>query len=138
MGYPLRQMEATEETSEQHVPAQARVDDFTYCTVCKKPRPPRTHHCKRCDRCVLRMDHHCPWLGNCIGLENMKYYVLLLGYACITLAYTAGLLAADMWTSENVRAMNETRPNRSRWTITSSRWTWRSRWRNCATSWCCS
>ena len=25
-----------------------------YCQKCCKPKPPRTHHCKVCKRCVLR------------------------------------------------------------------------------------
>lgn len=34
----------------------------TYCKRCDDPKPPRTHHCHICDRCVMRMDHH--WYVN--------------------------------------------------------------------------
>lgn len=27
------------------------------CKTCREAKPPRTHHCKRCGICVLRMDH---------------------------------------------------------------------------------
>lgn len=32
---------------------------------------------------VLNMDHHCPWVNNCIGFENRKYFIQLLCYALI-------------------------------------------------------
>jgi ribosomal protein L40E len=32
-----------------------------FCQKCQCYKPPRAHHCRVCGRCVLRMDHHCPW-----------------------------------------------------------------------------
>lgn len=37
--------------------------DWSYCLKCESVRPPRAHHCRRCDICVLRFDHHCTFLG---------------------------------------------------------------------------
>lgn len=44
-------------------------------------------HCSRCDRCVVFMDHHCPWINNCVGLYNQKPFLLFTFYASLTLAY---------------------------------------------------
>lgn len=53
---------------------------MTFCHKCNLRRPFRTHHCSRCDSCVLRMDHHCNWIANCVGIYNHKYYLLFLVY----------------------------------------------------------
>jgi len=53
------------------------------CNKCKGVKPPRAHHCSVCERCVLKMDHHCPWMNNCIGLNNQKAFVLFNLYTTV-------------------------------------------------------
>ncbi|RKO88262.1 DHHC palmitoyltransferase-domain-containing protein, partial [Blyttiomyces helicus] len=49
-----------------------------WCKKCAGYKPPRAHHCSVCDRCILKMDHHCPWLNNCVGHNNQSHFVRFL------------------------------------------------------------
>ena len=34
------------------------------CSHCQTYKPPFSHHCRICNRCISHMDHHCPWMNN--------------------------------------------------------------------------
>lgn len=48
--------------------------ELRYCTVCNIEQPLRSKHCRNCNRCISTYDHHCPWMGNCVGERNRKYF----------------------------------------------------------------
>jgi len=58
-----------------------------HCKWCGKYKPDRCHHCRVCRTCVLKMDHHCPWIYNCVGFRNYKFFFLLLFYTVCDLHF---------------------------------------------------
>ncbi|CAE7765772.1 Zdhhc2 [Symbiodinium pilosum] len=54
-----------------------------HCKWCGKYKPDRCHHCRVCRTCILKMDHHCPWIYNCVGCFNYKFFILLLFYSAL-------------------------------------------------------
>lgn len=80
-----------------------QVEAVSMCAKCISPKPPRTHHCSICNRCILKMDHHCrtftnfvkaslvfsnvfsfkAWLNNCVGYANHRYFFLYMLYTTI-------------------------------------------------------
>lgn len=81
--------------------------DWTICSRCETYRPPRAHHCRICQRCVRRMDHHCPWINNCVGEQNQKYFIQFLMYVGIGCMYIVGLVAVS-WNLECVSCVHST------------------------------
>lgn len=80
-----------------------------YCDICRCIKPDRAHHCAMCMQCVLKMDHHCPWVGNCVGYTNYKYFVLFLFFTC---AYTFYITVccvpyiSDVWNKRTNNPLN--------------------------------
>ena len=61
---------------------------LTRCRSCYVARPPNVHHCSICHGCILERDHHCPWVNNCVGLFNKKYFILYNFYALLSVVYS--------------------------------------------------
>ena len=56
--------------------------ELKMCKSCHIIKNLRVFHCRKCGLCVLRHDHHCVWLSNCIGVYNQKTFLFLI-YTCL-------------------------------------------------------
>ncbi|KAK4046783.1 hypothetical protein OIO90_006449 [Microbotryomycetes sp. JL221] len=67
--------------------------DYRYDTREGLLRPYRSHRCKHCAAVVLKMDHHCPWVGSCVGARNYKFFYNFLQWSTLYLVF---VLVADV------------------------------------------
>lgn len=58
------------------------------CHTCRCLRPLRAKHCRICNRCVSYFDHHCPFIYNCVGLQNRTWFFLFVMSVAINCSFT--------------------------------------------------
>lgn len=83
---------------------QTRTKSLKFCKTCQIYRPPRASHCKYdlsyickyssdCGNCVEVFDHHCPYVNNCIGKRNYRYFLgFLISLVLLGICVLAGFL----------------------------------------------
>lgn len=77
-----------------------------YCRICNLYRPPtRTVHCYTCDNCVFGFDHHCIWLGTCIGGGNYTRFLTFLTILVTWNGFMAGSCVHHISTFKSIQAI---------------------------------
>lgn len=61
------------------------------CVTCRRRAPPKAHHCRMCQTCILNREYHCKWLDCCIGSSNLKWYLACLLLSAIAFIYGSNL-----------------------------------------------
>ena len=67
-------------------------DPNQLCFDCILVKPDRSRHCEICKSCVKVYDHHCPWINNCVGTKNHKFFINYIIFMWIHLAIICTLI----------------------------------------------
>lgn len=62
-------------------------DTPRYCYVCDAFKHDRSHHCNEVNRCVMKQDHFCPWVGGPLGHARYKFFVQFITYVGVYSLY---------------------------------------------------
>jgi hypothetical protein len=69
-------------------PAEADLSEYRWCDFCNVFQPPDGAHCPDCNVCIAGYDHHCIWMGVCIGKGNIKSFVRFNMFWILYLLYS--------------------------------------------------
>ncbi|XP_023117732.1 palmitoyltransferase ZDHHC12-A isoform X2 [Amphiprion ocellaris] len=73
----VKGVHGSSEETESMIP-ESSTPRLRRCGFCLLQQPMRAKHCQTCKRCVRRFDHHCPWMENCVGERNHRWFVVYL------------------------------------------------------------
>ncbi|KAK8070466.1 Palmitoyltransferase PFA5 [Apiospora hydei] len=65
-----------------------------WCSECCNWKPDRAHHSSELNRCVLRMDHYCPWAGGMVGENYPTAFKFFVQFTTYTACYCGIVLGA--------------------------------------------
>eukprot|EP00472_Partenskyella_glossopodia_P014114 CAMPEP_0197530054 /NCGR_PEP_ID=MMETSP1318-20131121/30452_1 /TAXON_ID=552666 /ORGANISM="Partenskyella glossopodia, Strain RCC365" /LENGTH=609 /DNA_ID=CAMNT_0043085723 /DNA_START=98 /DNA_END=1927 /DNA_ORIENTATION=+ len=67
------------------------------CATCIVEMPPRSKHDPMSDRCVQIFDHYCPFINNCVGQNNHKYFMGFLVSVILAILNFLGVASEHMY-----------------------------------------
>lgn len=93
---------STSNTAKSKTPSnqkqQKNLKDCKWCDICNVIQPSHAVHCPECNLCIEQYDHHCPWMGTCVGKNNFRAFVVFnctwITYLIFGLSWVASSMAA--------------------------------------------
>lgn len=92
--------------------------NYVYCSICNlwAHKDTKIRHCHRCGMCIEEYDHHCDWVGKCIGKKNMSDFYFIMIWIVMVIVYfiAAFVIVHNNWFEYQrylryVKKMNETK-----------------------------
>mmetsp|Transcript_41784 Transcript_41784/g.67787 ORF Transcript_41784/g.67787 Transcript_41784/m.67787 type:complete len:285 (-) Transcript_41784:81-935(-) len=100
--YASDESESTQSLLENH--ENTLEAGFRVCKYCSIQQPLRTKHCKVCHKCILKFDHHCFWIGQCVGERNHFVFLVYLVVESVTCIWTVFLMHSAFTEKESIQS----------------------------------
>jgi len=73
------------------------------CSICKiyYNYNKKIYHCKFCNVCIEGFDHHCIWIGKCVGKKNILYFKLFLTNVILIYIYIIAIFIYEILTDKD-------------------------------------
>ena len=62
-----------------------------FCPYCIVKKKYKSLHCLVCQKCVDEFDHHCFWVGNCVGENNYTLFFIFLIYVLLNTLFNVAV-----------------------------------------------
>ena len=86
---------------------KSKIPQKRYCAKCDIIQPYRTKHCNSCEACISKYDHHCFWIGGCVGELNLRKFFLMLFLQTLLFTWLLSLsLSGLAFNSENYEQLH--------------------------------
>jgi hypothetical protein len=91
---------------------------FYFCENCLIVQSIPAKHCKLCESCCSKFDHHCLFILRCVGLKNHRPFInfLLSTIVCVAI-FLCTILAYFYEFNEEINLQNESKPFAERQTL---------------------
>ena len=93
----LIKLEEQFNTKEDFITHVYSLSSPSYCFKCQKPKKVRAHHCRICNLCIERMDHHCFFTDSCIGASNQRFFIQFLFFVTFSLLFINASMAIEFF-----------------------------------------
>ena len=74
---------------------------YSFCNKCKiyYNQDDKVSHCSLCDVCITKMDHHCVWIGKCVGKNNFCAFIEMI--IVVTIFYIYNIICLISYNIKN-------------------------------------
>ena len=85
---------------------EKKININEYCPYCRVKKEKKVKHCHVCCKCVAGFDHHCNWIDNCVGDNNILNFLLFVSVILCNLIFSFYLAVNSLMNTRDEDYLN--------------------------------